>query len=345
METKIDKLGNLLDERKAEDLSTICGSHLDTVKNGGLYDGLVGIVSAMEAIAYLKDNNIVTRHPITVVAFNGEEGSELGGTFGSRAIMGLVNLKDPKLKNKLSRYNLAIEDLESSLIQTEDIKCFLELHVEQSKKLDREKISIGIVEGIVAIYRYNITINGEANHSGTTLMKDRKDALLQASKIISIIDEIANSINDEIVITVGKMDIFPGAINVIPGKVRFIIEIRDIEEENIEKAINMIVNKLKGNENFKYEIETICLKPAVLLDDNIKNIIESKCKSRKMEYCRMNSRAGHDSKPFSSKVPTGMIFIPSKGGKSHCPDEYTDGKDIENGIKILIDTILELDKD
>lgn len=345
LESKIDRLGNIFGHRKGTKTlpSIMIGSHLDTVKNGGLYDGLLGIIAAIEVVEILNDNNIETKHPITIVGFNAEEGSELGGTFGSRAIMGLVDLKDYKIKDKLEKYEITVKDVESSLVNIDDIRLFLELHVEQSKKMDREGITIGIVEGIVAIYRYNIIIEGEANHSGTTLMKDRKDSLVEASKIISKLDKIAKRFNDEIVITVGKLDVYPGAVNVIPGKVEFTLEIRDMCEKNICEIVKNIDTELSSNENIEYKIETICEKPSVKLSDDINKIIESKCQLNKFKYCKIISRAGHDAKSLSSKVPTGMVFVPSKDGRSHCPDEYTDSKDIEKGIKILMDTILELD--
>ena len=344
---KVDPVGNIIGLKKGLDNSLpsiIFGSHLDTVVNGGLYDGLLGIVSGLECIRAINENNYKNIHPIELIAFNAEEGSEMGGTFGSRAMLGQINLDDENLMNKAKLYNLNRQDIINSIRYPGAIKCFIELHIEQGGILDNNDISIGIVNGVAGITRYKITIKGESNHAGTTPMNLRNDALIEACKVILRSEQIVKSIGGSIVSNVGIVKIFPGAVNVIPGKVELILELRDLDQKEIEKAIRKIINENIPNEGYKIDYIEITRKEPIKLDNSIIRIIKECCISKNIKYMIMPSGAGHDAKEFEQFIPSGMIFIKSNKGVSHCPEEYSEKNDIEIGTKILYETIIALDK-
>lgn len=347
LEVKRDKVGNLYGKRPGMDKnlgSIMSGSHLDTVKNGGLYDGNLGIVAALEAINTLNDNNIQTKHSIEVVAFNAEEGSEMGGTFGSRVMTGRQSLEEKGIEEKLAIYNLTIDDVKDSIRNSDEIAAFLELHIEQGGYLENNNLNIGIVDGIVGITRYLVKIKGEANHAGTTPMNLRKDALVAASKMIIKIDEIAQSYGNPFVATVGAIEAFPGSVNVIPGEVHFWIEMRDLEQDKIIQAVERLKKYANTLNGFEVEFELNVDKPSKKTNEEINKVTEKVCLSKNIKYTVMSSGAGHDAKELVYKVPTSMIFVPSKGGISHSPKEFTDENDLEIGVEVLASTILELDK-
>lgn len=343
---RIDKVGNLFGRRKGlKDLPAVMlGSHLDTVKNGGLLDGNLGVMSALECIHVLNENKISTNHPIEIVAFNAEEGSEIGGTFGSRVMMGRQSLNEEGLSERLAKYNMTIEDLEESARNPGDIKAFLELHIEQGGNLDNKKIPIGVVNGIVGITRYNITVKGEANHAGTTPMNLRKDALTIAAKLILEIDNISKSMGDPFVSTIGCIKVRPGSVNVIPGEVELILEMRDLDNARIETAINRIKDYTRDFKDYEFKFDFLINKPPVRTDKKITRLIEEVCAAKGIAYEVMASGAGHDAKEIANEIPTGMIFVPSKGGMSHCPEEFTEWDNITLGTQILFESILKLDR-
>lgn len=345
LKTKIDPIGNVIGSREGDkDLPSIMiGSHLDTVKNGGLYDGALGIFAGLECISTLNDKDIKTNHPIKLVAFNAEEGSEMGGTFGSRVFIGTQYLKEEKLENKLTNYGLSMNDLKESTINSEDVKLFLELHIEQGGYLEQNNIKIGVVNGIAGITRYSINIKGEANHAGTTPMDLRKDALTMAADLLLKIDHISKSIGSPFVSTVGQLSIKPGAVNVIPGEVEFVLEMRDMDRKNIDYLMDEIIKYTNTMDEFQFKFDLLIDKPNVNTDPHITNVIAEICRNKRIEFDIMASGAGHDAKEMAAKVPIGMIFVPSIGGISHSPLEFTSWEDIENGTEVLLETILNLD--
>lgn len=346
LKVRVDKVGNLIGRRDGNvDLPTIMlGSHLDTVKNGGLLDGNLGVIASLECISVLNDYNIQTNHPIEIVAFTAEEGSEMGGTFGSRVMMGRQDINIEGLSAKLAHYNMTIQDVEDSIRDTNELKAFLELHIEQGGILEKEDIPIGIVSGIAGITRYKIIINGEANHAGTTPMYLRKDALLMASKIILKINEISCDMGDPFVSTIGIVELSPSSVNVIPGKVELTLEMRDLEQRRIEQVVDEIEKYVNEESDFKINLQFMIEKPPVKTSSEIIKIIEESCTSQGVDYKIMASGAGHDAKEIANCIPTGMIFVPSQGGKSHCAEEYTDWNQIYIGSNILLQTLLKLDK-
>ena len=344
LEVKQDPLATIYGRRDGEDNNLpaiMFGSHLDTVKNGGLYDGLLGIMAGLEVINTLNDFGITTKNPLELVAFNAEEGSEMGGTFASRVMVGLISPYDQYLQAHLSEYNLRPEDLAAARRDLNEIKAFIEVHIEQGTVLESENIPIGIVNGIAGITRYKVIITGEANHSGTTPMRLRKDALITAANLILKIEDIAFELGEPFVATIGTLEIKPGAVNVIPGEVELIIELRDLDQHKIETAgekITSYINQLSKD----IQIEKIVNKTPVKTNPGMANIIETACKKLEIPGRKILSGAGHDAKEIARKVPTGMIFVPSIAGKSHCPEEKTSWEDIYLGTEVLLETILSI---
>lgn len=340
-----DKAGNIFGRRNGLDDKLpviLIGSHLDTVKNGGLYDGCLGISAALECIATLNEQGKTTLHPIEVAAFNAEEGSELGGTFGSRVAMGQQNLSLPDIDKKLAIYGLTADDIRSSAIDY-GIHCYIELHIEQGINLYNEGTAVGVVEGIVGITRYRITVTGEANHAGTTPMAFRKDALVAASHLIIDIHERAKQMGDPFVATVGKISVVPGSVNVIPGSVEMILEIRDMSKERIDEFFNNIKDNTASMAGIDITYEPYSDKGSVKLSKEMISVCEDACVENNISFKRLFSGAGHDAMEVAKKVPAGLIFIPSKDGISHSKDEYSTPEDIATGAEVLYECMLKVD--
>ncbi|MFT5254172.1 MAG: N-carbamoyl-L-amino-acid hydrolase [Flavobacteriales bacterium] len=351
----IDTAGNIIGKRKGKNpnLKPIAfGSHIDMVPDGGNYDGTLGSLSALEVIEILNENQYTTAHPLEVIIFANEE----GGTIGSMAMVG--NLKVDGLQQKSQMGLTQAEGIKviggnpdaisSSMRKKGDLKAFLELHIEQGGILEQENIEIGIVEGIVGIVHWEVTVEGFANHAGTTPMKLRKDALLAAAKFIEQVNEIALTIEGNHVATVGKINAMPGAYNVIPGKVILGLEIRDLSSEKIEMLFATMEKQaasiaMETKTKISFERQANESKPA-LADKTLQQIIEKSAKAMGFSTKYMQSGAGHDSQEIALIAPVAMIFVPSVGGISHSPKEFTKSIDIANGANVLLQTILALDK-
>ena len=355
IETHIDFAGNIIGIRKGTNASKkpiSFGSHIDRVPNGGNYDGCVGSMAALEVLKVLDENNIKTKHPLEIIIFSNEE----GGVVGSRAIAGQLNKTAFPVKNStgytigegMMRLGGDTTRLVDVARKKGDVAAFLELHIEQGGILEKENLDIGIVEGIVGLKWWNVEFNGFANHAGTTPMNARQDALLAAAKFIIAVNEIATSFVGAQVATVGRISAEPGAPNVIPGKVVSSLEIRDLSSEVIEKVYQEIekraleISKASGVEIKFYALDTTA-DPAIM-DSTIQKEIEKSINSLGLSYKSMPSGAGHDAQDMALIAPTGMIFVPSKGGISHSPKEFTSASDMANGANVLLKTILALDK-
>ena len=352
----IDDAGNIIGRRKGKNpaLKPIgFGSHIDSVPNGGNYDGPVGSVSGLELIETLNDNNLVTNHPLELIIFSNEE----GGTIGSTAMVGKLN---PAALKSVSQSGLTMADgiraiggnpdsLSRSIRHKGDLVAFVELHIEQGGILEQEKLQIGVVEGIVGIEDWEVTIEGIANHAGTTPMKMRHDALLAASKLIVALNEIITSHEGRQVGTVGKVAVEPGAYNVIPGKVVLGMEIRDLSYDKIWSLFREVEDKAKAiaqasGTTITFRQPFTPVTPA-LTAKSIQNRIIGAANTLGLSHRTMQSGAGHDSQEIAQIAPVGMIFIPSVGGISHSPKEFSKPADIGNGANVLLQTVLALDKD
>ncbi|WP_349352191.1 MULTISPECIES: Zn-dependent hydrolase [unclassified Flagellimonas] len=355
MEVQVDAAGNIIGTRKGTDATKkpiAFGSHIDRVPNGGNYDGCLGSMAALEIIETLNENNITTEHPLEVIIFPNEE----GGVMGSRAMAGnlgksafpIVNATGYSMGEGIMRIGGDTTKIESAKREKGSLAAFLELHIEQGGKLEKEQLDIGVVEGIVGLNWWDVVFTGFANHAGTTPMDARQDALLAAAKYIVAVNEITNSFEGTQVGTVGRIKAEPGAPNVIPGKVVASLEIRDLSSEVIQKVYNAIKEKTEEiAESSNVSVEFLPLdttaEPA-LTDTKIQKEIESSAKALGLSYQYMPSGAGHDAQDISRFAPVGMIFVPSKGGISHSPKEFTSAEDMANGANVLLHTILSLDK-
>lgn len=355
LEVSVDFAGNIIGKRAGRDrhLKPIgFGSHIDMVPNGGNYDGCVGSLAAIEVIRTLDEAGIQTEHPLEVFIFSNEE----GGVMGSRALVGelkqdaldVVNSTGYSMKegiNRLGGNATRVAEVERT---DESLLAFLELHIEQGGILDREKIDIGVVDGIVGIKWWDVNIKGFANHAGTTPMSMRKDALLAASRFILAVNEVTRSYEGNQVGTVGRISAFPGAPNVIPGEVQLSLEIRDLSSEKIVLLFESIKSRAKDIEEemgtpFKFIPIDATSAPA-LTDRGIQKLITDAARESGLSTKQMQSGAGHDAQEMARITPVGMIFVPSKDGISHSPMEYSSPKDIANGANVLLRTILKLDQ-
>ncbi|MEP6726899.1 MAG: M20 family metallo-hydrolase, partial [Bacteroidota bacterium] len=355
-DVSIDFAGNIIGKRKGKDPSKKAiafGSHIDMVPAGGNYDGCVGSLSAIEAIEILNENKIITTHPLEVIIFSDEE----GGTVGSRSLAGETN---KAAFDEISNSGLTIgagikaiggnpERINEAKINKGDLAAFIELHIEQGGILEKEQIQIGVVEGIVGIEHWQVTVEGFANHAGTTPMNSRQDALLAAAKFIIAVNEAVKSFEGRQVGTVGKIAAEPGAPNVIPGKCIMTLELRDLSAEKITKLFEAIKNKAgeigkESSTTISFRHLNVAIAPA-LTAKTIQDKIIAAASQLGLSYKMMQSGAGHDSQEMALITPVGMIFIPSVGGISHSPKEFSKTTDIGNGANVLLQTILKLDQE
>ena len=333
--------------------AVMMGSHLDTVVNGGRYDGVVGVVTAMEAARSIVEDNIAHRLPIDVVVFAEEEGSRFNrGLLGSSVWTGKLNpsrLADIKDAAKIS-YPEAMRQAgfeldDDALLEPSNLRAMLEVHIEQGIVLEKRGCRIGMVEAIAGIQHFDVTITGRADHAGTTPMEDRADALQAAALIISAVEEIALQIGDNTVATVGRIASMPGQNNVVPGRVTFSLDIRNANQIVLNTAVTTITNKINTvceTRGLEYDITPLGSAEPITLSVEIVDLLEVKAREKNIESLRMVSGAGHDSALFADLTQTGMIFVPSQGGRSHCPEENTSIEDIGLGCEMLLMAALEL---
>ncbi|MEO5682751.1 MAG: Zn-dependent hydrolase [Chitinophagaceae bacterium] len=356
LEVSIDYAGNIIGKRKGKNqaLPPIAfGSHIDMVPDGGNYDGCVGSIGALEIIEVLNENKLVTTHPLQVIIFCNEE----GGTIGSMAMAGHLTADGLKQVSQsgltMAEGIKAIGGNPDSIAfcsrKKGDIKAYFELHIEQGGILAKENIQIGVVEGIVGIVHWEVTVNGFANHAGTTPMNMRQDALLAASRLIVAVNEVVTGYDGKQVGTIGKVSATPGAYNVIPGKVVMGLEIRDLSYEKIwtlfrdvEKRAATIASA--SGTSISFQLQANASKPAIT-EKNLQEKIAASAKAAGYSYKFMQSGAGHDAQEIALIAPVAMIFVPSAGGISHSPKEFTKTVDMGNGAHILLQAILKTDKD
>jgi N-carbamoyl-L-amino-acid hydrolase len=356
----IDEFGNICGRLEGTDKNApavITGSHLDTVPEGGNFDGVVGVVGGLAAIARLKAQGPLT-HPLELLIFSAEESSRFGfATMGSKVLAGMINLtawgkaKDQAgitLPEALAEQELSFEKIRKAQRNKDTMKAFIEMHIEQGAVLERNEETIGVVEAIAAPTRMKMTIEGEAAHSGATPMGDRHDALVSAAKIILAVEEIALGHSHRGTVgTVGTLKVHPGAMNVVPGMVEMWVDIRGVNHDSIIETLQEIkdtVSDIAEERETPVSIEVMSSEKPVHMHDDIVNIIEAVCNKAGVDYRRMNSGAGHDAMNMAYLIPAGMIFIPCRAGVSHNPDEYASIDDIMAGIEVLTGSLYELAK-
>ncbi|MFL5614427.1 MAG: M20 family metallo-hydrolase [Gemmatimonadaceae bacterium] len=350
----IDTAGNILGSRAGRESARkpiLFGSHIDSVPEGGSYDGDVGSLAAIEVAQSLGEQGITTRHPLQVVIWQNEE----GGLYGSRAVSG--QLTGEELQN-VSRSGKTIADgitflggdperLGPSRRKKGEIAGYLELHIEQGGTLERDSVNIGIVEGIVGIKQWEVTVTGFANHAGTTPMDQRHDALLAAARFVEAVNKTVTSIPGRQVGTVGRMQAYPGAPNVIPGQVICTLELRDLDATKIDSMFTSIeakATRIGGDTGTSFAFRLLHENVPAPSDPRMRSLIADASRELGLTTKVMPSGAGHDAQAMATLGPMGMIFIPSIGGISHAPKEFSRPDDITNGANVLLSALLKLDE-
>lgn len=348
MDVRLDAAGNIHGVLPGADptaKSIIVGSHLDTVPSGGLFDGAYGVAGALQAARRLKEEGKTLRRTLEIYGFNGEESNPLGGTFGSRAVAGLIDPKQPGLCEALKSYGHTVQEIIGCERCFSNVECYLELHIEQGDLLFNEDVEIGVVSGIVGISRYKVTATGQSNHAGTTMMKKRRDAMTAMARLIAASDERCREIDERLVLTVGTISCWPGSENVIPGRVECTFEMRHMDREKTDRLINEIRAIAAEIDTVEFEIVKQIEKGSVRCDEHLMQVIGRAAQELKISHIVMPSGAGHDANPMARRLPVGMIFVPSKDGVSHSKEEWTDENQLECGVDVLYRTIQLLDRE
>ncbi len=356
LEVRFDRVGNIFGRKEGGDTgrkAVMSGSHLDSVKNGGQFDGPLGVVGALEAVRVMSEEGFEHSRPVEVAVFVGEEGSAFKrGLIGSEVLTGgisydevlnLANNEGELLKNVLSGYR------GDFFMDLDEVEYFLELHPEQGPVLDSENVPVGIVESITGLCWLKVVIEGEENHAGTTPMRMRKDALVQAADLVTFVHEkalkMAEKTGGSFVATVGRIEAHPSATNIIPGRVELGIDIRDINRDNIEVFLAAISEKASGLARIpgiKTKSELLINKTPSLCSKEVVESIERAARELGLAARKMSSGAAHDAQNLAGKVKTAMIFVPSVKGISHSPWEWTSWEAVEKGVNVLTRAIKEL---
>lgn len=352
LEPRIDPAGNIFGSRAGAQSNLpriLFGSHIDSVPNGGNFDGDVGSMSAIEVMQTLKDRGVTTRHPLEMVMWSNEE----GGLIGSSAAAG--ELPESALKRSINGF--VVEDgikkiggdpahLADAKIPKGSARCYIELHIEQGGNLDKAGIPVGVVEGIVSIDEYEVEIRGFANHAGTTPMPERRNALLAAAKLIEAVQEEVTREPGRQVGNVGEIHVTPNARNVVPGYVKHTVELRDLDAEKIARigeAIQKRAREIARQTNTEISMKRVEHDPPAVATPEIQAAIERAAALLQLKTMRLPSGAGHDAQMMARLSPMGMIFVPSRAGISHSPHEFTSWQDCANGANMLLQTILLID--
>jgi beta-ureidopropionase / N-carbamoyl-L-amino-acid hydrolase len=349
----IDVAGNLVGTRAGTDPTLkpiVIGSHIDSVPEGGNYDGDVGSLGAIEVAQTLNERGIHLRHPLQVIIFENEEGVMLGSTAIGRGA-DAARLDSVSQSGKLVRDGVRFlggdpDRIAEAKRQPGSIRAYIELHIEQGAVLEQQHVQIGIVEGIVGILDSEVTVQGFANHGGTTPMDQRHDALLSAARFVEKFNLLVTSVPGTQVGTVGWIKAEPGAYNVIPGKVRMGLELRDLDARKIEALFvraREVADDIGRSNGTTFQFSSVDVSAPALTDKYLEGLVALTAKRLNFSTELMPSGAGHDAQEMANLGPIAMIFIPSVGGISHAPKEFSNPGDIENGANVLLGTIRSLD--
>ncbi|MHA8262301.1 M20 family metallo-hydrolase [Lactobacillaceae bacterium Melli_B3] len=345
-----DEMGNVYaatTDQLTDNSVIMTGSHIDTVENGGRYDGTYGDLASLVAVGELYQQDGAPETPLVAVSFSEEEGSRFETTFsGSKFATNqfdeqILKLTDDKeidfetaRKNAVSHLCKLIPMIDHKL----NIQDYLELHIEQGPILEKRRFPIGVVSGITGQIRVLITIEGTANHAGTTPMDMRNDALRKAIPLMkTIYDELSRYKN--LRFTMGKINVEPNVTNVIPNRVTFSVDMRDLDQNTLDRVLNQVRN-LSNDAGGQLELTTNVA--ATKMADHLVNSIKESANDLRYQFITLSSGAGHDAQVVSYKIPTGMIFVPSINGISHAPDELTSDSDLQNGYRVLKQTLKKL---
>ncbi|MEW6267189.1 MAG: M20 family metallo-hydrolase [Thermodesulfobacteriota bacterium] len=357
---RIDPLGNIFARRegKRPDWPVIMtGSHLDSVRNGGMFDGVAGVICSLEAFRVMDQLELETEHPFELVVFASEEPNKFGlSTLGSRGIVGKIRkeelefLRDDdgnEFRKALAVIGGDLDRIEEAVRKTSEIEYFVEVHIEQMPTLHQQKRDVAIVSEAGGIYRERISIGGVAGHSGTTPMAARHDALCAASTIILTLEKTALEEADLAVATVGRIKVSPNTVGIIPGIVEIDTEIRSIRQEIIQRiarAVEDMASKVAEERKVRISKRVIYETHPISFSADVREAIRAAAESLGLKTLELFSMAGHDAVHISAIAKSGMIFIPSRNGFSHCPEEWTIKEDLGKGAQCLLKTLLLLDK-
>lgn len=354
-----DAVGNLIGRMEGENPDApviMCGSHFDTVRTGGRFDGLAGVVTALEVARVMKEEGFVPKCPLEFVATVEEEGTRFsGGLFGSRAMCG--RLYDRELETSLDldgismaqamrEYGLDPDKAAEAKLDPKRVRLFLELHIEQGPVLDAEKVKIGIVDAIAGLRRWVVTVKGRSDHSGSTPMNMRADTMLAAARALVRGTAKTEALGDGTMVTCGSVEVKPGAMNVVANETVFKIDCRGKNMDSVGVVLEEIRKSLEESAEtyagLSFEISEILRIESVYTDEKVQDLFEEIAKEKGISCKRMLSGAGHDAMIMSEICDVAMLFVPSLNGRSHVAEEWTDYEDIRKGAEIMYEAICRL---
>ncbi|MGG1886938.1 Zn-dependent hydrolase [Priestia megaterium] len=353
MDIEIDDLGCIYAtlEGLEDKPPVVIGSHMDSVKKGGRFDGILGVVAGLELVRTLVEHNIKPKVPITIVNFTNEEGARFEPSMMASGILSGKFQKDVMIK-KTDVDGVTFEQALQSCGYEGDTSnrlteasAFVELHIEQGPILEREAKSIGVVECVLGMVCYEIEVTGESDHAGTTPMDMRKDALFATNNLIAEARHELGRLDSNLVYTMGRMNVLPNIHTVIPNKVIFSLEARHTDEDviaSVEKIIQSLPDQAELLEGCEVRVTKLWGRDTVWFDKTVCDEVEESVRSLGYSYKRMVSGAGHDAQFLATYIPTAMIFIPSVNGKSHCEEEFTPWEECEKGVNVLLETVIKL---
>jgi allantoate deiminase len=346
--THLDAAGNVVGRwDEGEGSAVVVGSHLDTVPRGGRYDGALGVLAALDVVRRLKEDGTAPRRPLWVVSFNDEEGSRFQtGMLGSRAFVGDLDLEDWRRRgvaDAMAAAGFDFERLPRARV-VDGVGAYLELHIEQGPVLEQEGIDLGVVTAISGLLGFRVRLTGEANHAGTTPMTARRDALAGAARIALALRDEARMRGD-MTANVGILELQPGGFNVIPGVAEFTVDVRAGEEkayERMERFVRELFERVASEEQLALDVSVTHRKPPVPLDPGLQEVLENAAAEEGASVRRMPSGAGHDAMILGPHLPAAMLFVPSRAGISHSPDEFTPPEQCDLGARVLARAVRHL---
>jgi N-carbamoyl-L-amino-acid hydrolase len=349
-----DAAGNIYARVGDGSPAVVAGSHLDSVPNGGRFDGALGVMAAFECLRTVKEQGVRTKLPIEAVAFTDEEG-RFGGFVGSFAVIGTLtyddilrrrDLRGLPLADAMRHVGLDPTKIGAARREPRDVKAYVELHIEQGPMLESLNVPIGVVQGIVAGSRTWITFRGRADHAGTTPMAMRKDALLGAAEFsLRVRDMVLSEGSSSTVGTVGVLEIKPGASNIVPEAAFLTLDLRDIAWDALQRLLDrvrILAHEVAEKWGLEVTVERMRISEPAQMSPHLQAVIDEVARDLGHKTHWMNSGAGHDAQVMAKITDAGMIFVPSRHGRSHSPAEFTDWDQIENGANVLLNTLLRL---
>jgi N-carbamoyl-L-amino-acid hydrolase len=354
LQVRVDDFGNMYGRREGKSKNApvvMIGSHLDTQPEGGIYDGILGVLSALEVIKVLNENDIVTERPIEIVNFTNEEGARFEPPMlGSGGVAGIFS-EDYVRERKDQAGKRFGDELQNigyagtPANRAENIYRFIELHIEQGPILEKEKIPIGAVNGVQGMNWLEVVVSGNPGHAGTVPMDQRKDALMSAAKMALAIQHIAKETDESTKVTIGRIQLKPGSTNCIPHEVVFSIDIRHPHDDMRERVVELVrerISTIALLDRIDIQIKDLWEIKSTLFSEDIVQLVQQGAKEHGYTCRVMMSGAGHDAKYIHHLAPSGMIFVPSVNGKSHCKEELTHWEDVEKGANVLLYVVQKL---